>query len=309
MPKFSVIIPVYNKANFISETLQSVLNQNYRDFEIIAVNDGSTDNSLEILKGFKVENLRIINQENSGLSNARNTGINEAKGTLIALLDGDDLWLPDHLKNLSFLAKNWPEASIFGTAYTELFPKGNTVNPKISVALPQPGVIADFFEANFNQPLITPSSFSFKKEVVDDIGGFDPKITYSEDVDFFIRANLKFKLAYYPKVSCLYRVDSENQITHSRISNLQPPDFKFYLQQNPTHASLKKYINLKYYYLCNFYKTEGRLDLFKLIKAEICVDLLNWKQRLLLAAPRIILLKIRALKTKFLLKGRRYTTF
>ncbi len=93
---FSVVIPLYNKEKRVKNTIESVLNQTFQDFEVIVVNDGSTDNSLEVVKSFNDERIRIINQKNSGVSSARNRGIKEAKYEWIAFLDADDLW--DHNK-------------------------------------------------------------------------------------------------------------------------------------------------------------------------------------------------------------------
>jgi len=89
---FSVVIPLYNKERSVKNTIESVLNQTFQDFEVIVVNDGSTDNSLEVVKSFNDERIRIINQKNSGVSSARNRGIKEAKYEWIAFLDADDLW-------------------------------------------------------------------------------------------------------------------------------------------------------------------------------------------------------------------------
>lgn len=95
----SVVIPLYNKAHTIVHTLQTVINQTYRQFEVLIVNDGSTDNSVKIIKdSFNDSRIIIINQENGGVSVARNTGIKAARGELIAFLDADDEWLPDYLE-------------------------------------------------------------------------------------------------------------------------------------------------------------------------------------------------------------------
>src|SRR5690554_3129002 len=95
----TVIIPLYNKERSILKTVSSVLTQSFTEFELLIVNDGSTDNSLQMVSSLKDPRLRIINKENGGVSSARNTGIKEATNEWIALLDADDLWKEDHLKN------------------------------------------------------------------------------------------------------------------------------------------------------------------------------------------------------------------
>jgi glycosyltransferase involved in cell wall biosynthesis len=98
MPRVSVVIPTYNAEKYIAKTIQSVLHQTYQDFEILVVNDGSTDRSAEICWQFNDQRIRIINQSNRGLPGARNSGIRAAKGEFIALLDADDLWVPEKLE-------------------------------------------------------------------------------------------------------------------------------------------------------------------------------------------------------------------
>ena len=113
----SVVIPLYNKAHTIVNTLTTVMNQTYQDFEVVITNDGSTDNGVEVInKHFHDSRIRIVNQENAGVSAARNRGIDEAKGEWIAFLDADDEWLPTYLETIiSSIARN-PDNEIFITA-------------------------------------------------------------------------------------------------------------------------------------------------------------------------------------------------
>ncbi|PHR90759.1 MAG: hypothetical protein COA80_15450 [Leeuwenhoekiella sp.] len=310
MTRFSVIIPVYNKANFVAQTIQSVLAQSFTDYEIILINDGSTDNSLQVLQTFNASNIRLINQENRGLCAARNKGITAAKGEIIALLDADDLWEPQHLQSLYELSQKFPEAKLYGTAYVELFSDGTRVPPKINLKTAEPQLlIPDFFEASLFQPLIPPSSFAFQKKIIKTIGGFDSQITYFEDVDFYIRAHLKFKMAYATRATMQYRFESENQVTHSnlhreRIANLEP-----YLHENPNHKSLHKYIHRHWYFLCNHFKTEGAHEKYSLLRKKLDTRYLNQQQRLLLALPAPLLRGLRSFKNRLLKKGFRVTSF
>lgn len=130
----SIVIPLYNKAAVICRTMESVKQQIFSDFEILIVNDGSTDDSLSVLMDFLSENeavfknsVRLIEQENKGVSAARNQGIKEARGEIIAFLDADDEWLPDYLKTIAFLVEKYPECDIFGTAYS--FKMNNMITP------------------------------------------------------------------------------------------------------------------------------------------------------------------------------------
>ncbi|MEO1186284.1 MAG: glycosyltransferase family 2 protein, partial [Cyanobacteria bacterium J06636_27] len=98
MKKVSVIIPVYNAEKYIAATVQSVLSQTYKNFEIIIVDDGTPDNSVKICQKFNDSRIRIIHQANRGLPGARNTGIRHAQGDYLAFLDADDIWLPEKLE-------------------------------------------------------------------------------------------------------------------------------------------------------------------------------------------------------------------
>lgn len=114
-PYFSVIIPAYNVQDYIKQTLESVFNQTYRHFELIVVNDGSTDHTLEVLKGISDSRLRIINQDNGGECRARNRGMSEACGSYMAFIDADDIWLPYHLQLAYEFFESHPNASWYVT--------------------------------------------------------------------------------------------------------------------------------------------------------------------------------------------------
>ncbi|RXG22514.1 glycosyltransferase family 2 protein [Leeuwenhoekiella aequorea] len=311
MPRITVVIPLYNKQNYICDTLKSVYAQTYTNYEILIINDGSTDSSSHYIeKIIDKRNTRIIHQSNHGLSNARNTGIKFANSEIICLLDADDLWLPTHLAQIIELVTDFPEAKIYATAYLEFYRNGKSLKPKTNIrSTLSKFIVQDFFESSLYQPFITPSSFAFKKEIIDQIGGFDTQITYAEDTDFFIRANLNLQLAYFNKPSCYYRSESENQITRSTLSSKKAPDFLKYRLENPNHQSLRRYINLQYYYLSNYCKIEAAHSQYKEVYKNIDLELLNYKQRFLIKAPKWLLQSLRFVKQILLDKGKRITTF
>jgi glycosyltransferase involved in cell wall biosynthesis len=112
MIKVSVIIPNYNQSHYLASAIHSVLRQSFKDFEIIVVDDGSTDNTLEVLAQFS-DQVVYLRQENQGLAGARNTGIRAARGELIGLLDADDEWRPDYLEQMLALSEKHPDAAVF----------------------------------------------------------------------------------------------------------------------------------------------------------------------------------------------------
>lgn len=115
--RFSVVIPLYNKENCIRKTLESVKKQRFKDYEVIVVDDGSTDRSLEEAEKMKCENISIIRQQNQGVSVARNTGILHAQGEYIAFLDADDEWEPWYLETIYHLTERYLESDMYVTAY------------------------------------------------------------------------------------------------------------------------------------------------------------------------------------------------
>ena len=198
---FSVIIPLYNKAAFICKTINSVLSQTHPDFEVLVVNDGSTDNSLEIVKAITDERITIISQTNQGVSAARNTGIKAAKYDYIALLDGDDWWEETYLEEMSNLIQEYPAVSIYSALFA-LFYKGMVFpslemlkkNDKKTHCLDglQMGI-------QWRRLPVHTSAVIVKKDILARSGLFDERITLFEDHDLFIRISVFSQWAFTEK--------------------------------------------------------------------------------------------------------------
>jgi glycosyltransferase involved in cell wall biosynthesis len=180
-PIISVIIPTYNRGWIVKEAIDSVLSQNDVSFELIVVDDGSSDNTSEILALYG-NRIRVIRQDNQGVSAARNTGIHAALGDYIALLDSDDLWLPGKLTvQINFFTEN-PEALICQT--DEIWIRnGRRVNPKRKHKKPS-GMI---FEPSLSLCLVSPSAVMIKKSLLLEAGGFDERLEACEDYDLWLR--------------------------------------------------------------------------------------------------------------------------
>ncbi|MFW6271710.1 MAG: glycosyltransferase [Desulfosalsimonas sp.] len=180
-PLVSVIIPVYNRGKWIKKAVDSVLSQDYRPFEIIVVDDGSTDETSEILSSYG-KNIRIIRQPNSGVSSARNRGADAARGEWLAFLDSDDYWLAGKIAaQVEFFRKN-PEIKICQTEETWIR-KGRRVNPgrrhrKLA------GMI---FEDSLLLCLISPSAVMMHRSLFNEHGGFDETLPACEDYDLWLR--------------------------------------------------------------------------------------------------------------------------
>ncbi len=180
-PLVSVIIPTHNRAWIVEKAILSVLEQDYNPFELIVVDDGSTDHTMEIVKPF-MDRLTLIRQKNQGVSAARNSGIKKSKGELIAFLDSDDLWLPGKLScQVDFFSHN-PDAMICQTQ--EIWIRnGKRVNPKTKHKK-RGGMI---FDASLHLCLVSPSAVMMRRSLFDLKGLFDETLPACEDYDLWLR--------------------------------------------------------------------------------------------------------------------------
>ena len=224
-PLFSVVIPLYNKADTIERTLRSVQAQKCRDFELIVVNDGSTDNSLEVVRNLSNEiPLQIIDKPNGGVSSARNAGACASKGRFIALLDGDDVWFPEHLERLEKAIHKYPEVKFFGSGYQRISGKW------IYFTIPWGGYkICDVCSCfKWGQP-INSSTVLIDKDIWNIVGGFDERFSFYEDYEFFFRVGRVTKCCVVQKVSASYMTDATEQATKKRwvVDRTTRPHFAY----------------------------------------------------------------------------------
>jgi len=209
----SIVIPLYNKSLHIARALNSVLVQTLQDFEIIVVNDGSTDDGAEIVRGFHDPRIRLIEQENQGVSAARNRGIRAARAELVAFLDADDEWLPNHLEVINRLRTNHPEAGAFGTAY--LKKSGDMVHPVVFPHMgvpkkPWEGLIPSYFRAAARGMIISSSTVAVPKAVLAKVGGFTTNAWWGEDGDLWGRIALNYPIAFSWDGMGIYHTDAMN---------------------------------------------------------------------------------------------------
>jgi glycosyltransferase involved in cell wall biosynthesis len=312
---FSIVIPLYNKEKFVAATLESILAQTFTDYEVIVVDDVSTDGSVDVVEkisGKFPPDFRIIShQKNSGLSAARNTGIRNAGSDLIAFIDADDVWKPDFLEKMHELVHRFPEAGIYASGYEEKYPAGLALNThkNLDFKAGEMNLVPDFFDANAHQPIFWYGSAVVRREVFDTVGVFDQSITYGEDTDFNIRAGQQFKLAYYNAVCSSYTMDSENQITRSSLNDKVITDFKKYEPDAIKNPSLKRFLDFNRYILAIEYKLIGNAEKFTGLVSEINSENLTKRQKFLLNAPVTVIKFLRKVKRAFLKKGVRLTTF
>lgn len=206
----SVVIPLYNKECQIQKTLQSVLAQTYTDFEIIIVNDGSTDRSVERVLEISDPRIHLITQPNAGVSAARNRGISEAHGKYIALLDGDDEWKPDYLSTQASLIELYQECDVFTTDYEQHTTDGKVNNTTIN-NLPftgSDGILSNYFQvASTSHPPICSISIVATRAALLSIGGFPEGIRSGEDLLTWARLAARYKIAYSRRPLAIFNVE------------------------------------------------------------------------------------------------------
>lgn len=182
----SVVIPTYNRCDRLATAIESVLQQTYAPLELIVVDDGSTDGTADLLKGYG-DDIRVIHQQNRGVSGARNTGIRAAKGGLIALLDSDDMWLPEKLAHQAAFFRESARAMICQTE--EIWIRnGKRVNPK-KRHRKFSGMI---FEKTLPLCLVSPSAVMMRASLFQEVGLFDEDLPACEDYDLWLRITWKY---------------------------------------------------------------------------------------------------------------------
>jgi len=187
-PQVSVIIPTYNRAWIIEEAIHSVLAQDYTEFELIVVDDGSTDQTFDVLESYR-NDIKVLSQKNKGVSAARNRGIAEASGKFIAFLDSDDLWLSQKLSVQIDFFNQTPDALICQTEEVWIR-NGFRVNPKKRHKKPS-GMI---FKPSLKLCLVSPSAVMIRRRLFDRVGGFDETLPACEDYDLWLRISCRFPI-------------------------------------------------------------------------------------------------------------------
>lgn len=225
-PFVSVVIPTYNCAPFLAEALQSVFEQDYPSFEVIVVDDASTDHTPEIIKlfGERVAYLRL--SENSGPAAARNRGIAESRGEYLALLDADDVWLPGKLRaQMNFLVRN-PEFKLVYGRWARWNPDSAGKFPprqQFAEEAPPDGIDEDesgnLYARLLLDSLITTIAVVMHRTVYDRVGGFDESLRTGEDYDFWLKASHDFAVCKLNRRTALYRIHSNSTTNVPRVVN------------------------------------------------------------------------------------------
>ena len=260
--RFSVVIPLFNKAPYVRKALESVCGQTYRDFELIVVNDGSTDDSFNVAKEVLDASgldYQLIHQANAGVSTARNNGVAASHGDFICFLDADDWWEPTFLERMDWLIKEYPDAGIYGVNYYII----NRGKQRVALHIPSTGYInyCDCYR-KLQMPL-TSISVAIPQDVFRSMGGFRPHLKLGEDFDLWIRIALTKKVAYLDEPLAYYFQDSNPvwrgtghltapeahmlwNLDYLESEEQTNPDYKRLIDELRTRGLLSYYLSDKY---------------------------------------------------------------
>lgn len=202
VPLISVIIPAFNSEKTIGETIESVLNQTWKNLELIVINDGSQDSTLDVINSIKDSRLKVFSYPNAGVAASRNRGISQVKGEFISFLDADDLWTTDKLESqLKALQEN-PQAAV-AYSWSDHIDQNNQFirgGPRYTI---NGDVYAELLKSNF---LANGSNILVRAQALSEVGGFNKAFTPAEDWDMFLRLASRYHFVAVPSPQVLYRI-------------------------------------------------------------------------------------------------------
>lgn len=251
MPSISVVVPVFNGEQTIKETLESVLKQTFTDFELIVINDGSQDKTLEVISSIKDNRLQVYSYPNAGLAASRNRGITRATSEYIAFIDADDIWTSDKLEAQFNALQANPDAAVayswtdYIDEHSQFLRRGSHIAINGDI-LPQL-LVMDFLE-NGSNPLI-------RKQAFIEVGNFDESLNAAEDWDMLLRLARRYHFVAVPSPQILYRISANSmsaKVLQQEAETLkviecafnQAPESLQYLKKQSL-ANLYKYLTYK----------------------------------------------------------------
>jgi glycosyltransferase involved in cell wall biosynthesis len=256
MIKFSVLIPLYNKEDDIIDTIHSVLNQSYSADEIIVVDDGSTDMSIDRIKSYFGDKITLISQKNSGETAARNRGLCAVKNEYVALIDADDLWEEDFLLEIKKLIVKYPSATFYSTASKSINENGVAIKNQIDLSEEFQGIIDDFskvFARNYG--LINSSSVCIRKSIFDQDIMFPAGEKRGGDLCYWLELSLLGTLAFSAKPLSIYRLDASNRSHMIHKEAIVPCPIKWFYQNHKRLKTHKYYTSIKKFIYSNLFIT------------------------------------------------------
>jgi glycosyltransferase involved in cell wall biosynthesis len=287
MAFFTVIIPLFNKENFIESTLISVLHQSLIDFEVLIINDGSTDKSEEKVLKFTDSRIKYFYVENRGVSAARNFGIAKAQSDYITFIDADDYWFPDFLQEMFENINRFPELEVFSAAI-EVETSKKVFPSSYSIVKTGDCEIVNYFDASLKETVICTSCAVFHKSVFEKTGNFDINLKSGEDTDMWIRIGLNYPILFSWKILARYVYDAKS-LTKNHKTTINSFDFSKYTSLEKKNPNLKKFLDLNRFSLAIKSKIVGDQERFLVFYQGIDLNKLSLKKRVLLQLPVFLL--------------------
>lgn len=259
----SVIIPLYNKEAGIATALRSILEQTYQDFEVVVVDDGSTDDGATIVEQHSDPRIRLIRQANAGVSAARNRGIEKAKGEYVAFLDADDEWMPGFLTEIVALQEAYPDCKAQATNY--VFNSRGVKSPTILRKLPfkgERGILTNYFEvASCSHPPVCSICVCIERKLLQDIGGFPIGIKSGEDLLTWARIAVRTQWAYSRNAYSVFNIEgyaiNERPKRIPAEIDIVGKELKNIYRNNTNIKGLKDYIAHWHKMRCSIYMRLG----------------------------------------------------
>jgi glycosyltransferase involved in cell wall biosynthesis len=284
-PFFSVVIALYNKEDYIENTLKSVLNQSYSKFEIIIINDGSTDNSESIVKSINDPKIRLFNIENHGAAFARNYGIKKAVANYVALLDADDLWHINHLETLFHLVNEFPNAGMYCTGYNIKLGSKHFKDTKLK-GIPDDyrGIIKNYFESNLFNSIVNSSVVVIPKHVLDETELFDVNMKSGQDTYLWTQIAIKHSVAIH-NITTTTVLRNDNSLSNSVHTKDRILFLDKFIEQEKTNEHLKKFMDMNRYSVALNFKMNNEASTSKSIFSNIDTNNISLKQKLIYGLP------------------------
>jgi glycosyltransferase involved in cell wall biosynthesis len=233
---FSVIMPLYNKEAEVARALRSVLAQTLAPFEVVVVDDGSTDDSAAVVRSIGSPLIKLVSQRNAGETAARNRAMAEAGGDYFALLDTDDEWRPGFLAEIATLIEEFPSAGIYCTGF-DIIKNGKITPGRTPVAR---GVIADYFGESMSRFVATASSSVLPHEVVERVGGFPEGMRLGGDQYMWTKIALRYPIVFSPERLAVVHASASNR--SAAIYTPETTAYSFRDFHNPNNPLLNEYI-------------------------------------------------------------------
>lgn len=216
-PLVSIIIPLYNKELTISTTIETILKQTYKQFELIIVDDGSTDRSILKVKEFNDPRIKYFQKDNGGVSSARNSGISFANGEFVFLLDADDVIVKDAIERLVQLYKDFPTENVYVCNFN-VMQNSEIIRDQVCTSKLR-GVVTNPFKSIWSEEVfLRTGNTLIRKACLDKAGLFDERISFFEDLDFVLKLLRRNNVVYDPSIIFTYNMDS-NELSSSPIKN------------------------------------------------------------------------------------------